>query len=394
MINFNFGIKTQLFFGEGRTLEIAKILKEKGFKRITIVIGGGSIKTEGRLDSILKSFKEEKIEYILLEGVRPNPTKQLGDEFIKTIKEYKPELILAIGGGSVIDTAKYMSVGYYYDGDTFDFNLGKNKPEKALPLGVILTISASGSEMSTSCVIQDDDLMIKKGFNSELVRPLFAIEDPNWTLFVNEYQTGCGIVDIMMHTLERYFQPSINDYELADNLAIGLLKSVIEAGKRLILDKTDYQARATLMLASSLSHNGLTNIGKPFFMPVHQLEHALSGVYPQIAHGAGLSILFPAWAEFFMDEHLDKLSRLGKELFDIAGDNQKEVCKQTIQAFRDYFVSVGMPIYLEEFNIKGFDIKKVVDVLLDNGRKVINDNTKVINYKNASIIYESCLRKI
>ena len=254
MVDFDFQIKTKLFFGKDKHLQVGLILKDFGAKKILVFIGQGSVKNNGLLDTVINCLNSEGIEFRVLEGIRPNPTADLAREFVKVAKKYEPDFLLAIGGGSVIDTAKLVSVGYYYDGDCFDFNLYKTKPIKALPIGVVLTISAAGSEMSTSCVIQDDDSMIKRGFNSELIRPAFAIENPELTFSVNQRQTMNGIVDIMMHTLERYFQPS-DDNEPADGFAESLLKSVIKAGSKVIENPNDYESRAVLMLMSSLSHN-------------------------------------------------------------------------------------------------------------------------------------------
>lgn len=314
MIDFNFAIRTKLYFGKDKENEVGHILKDEGAHRVLVVIGRSSVKKSGLLDKVYKSLDEENIEHYLLEGVRANPTSELVKEGVKLALEKQIDYILAIGGGSVIDTAKSIAVGYYYDSDPFDFNLHKLSPTKALPLGVILTISASGSEMSTSCVIQDDKTGTKSGFNSELNRPMFAIENPELTYTVNKEQTGYGIVDIMMHTLERYFQPS-NENDVADEFAIGLLKSTLKAGRIAINNPKDYQARAVLMLNSSLSHNGLTNIGKPFMMPVHQMEHVLSGLYPSVAHGAGLAVMFPAWAKYYLKYDEAKFSYLAECLF-------------------------------------------------------------------------------
>ncbi len=390
MIDFDFQVKTKIYFGKGKELQAGSILKGLGVKKSLVIIGQGSIRKSGLLDRVLGTLEKEGVDYLLLEGVRPNPTRQLGDDFITKAREYKPDFVFAIGGGSVMDTAKYVCVGYGYEGNAFDFNLHKASPKTALPLGVILTIAASGSEMSTSCVMQDDETKTKRGFNSELIRPVFAIENPELSFGVSRYQTACGIVDIMMHTLERYFQPSIGA-ELADEFAIGLLRSVIEAGKTVMADPCDYQARATLMLASSWSHNGLTNIGKPFFMPAHQLEHALSGVYPEIAHGAGLAILFPTWASFFIEYHEEKLARLGKELFGIQKTSQNEAAREFIAALRGYFVSLGMPITLREAGISNPDFDALIDVLFADGKEEIVDNLpqRNIDRERARIIFES-----
>lgn len=391
MLNFDFEIKTKLYFGKDRHLETGKILSSFNAKKVLIIIGQGSVRKSGLLGEVIDALSAEKISFHVLEGVRPNPTIDLVKNFLKFAKEYQPDFVLAIGGGSVIDTAKSICVGYYYDGDPFDFNLKKAVPNKSLPLGVILTISASGSEMSTSCVIQDDRTMIKCGFNSEFVRPTFAIENPELTYSVSPSQTTYGIVDIMMHTMERYFMPSA-EIEPADRFAEGLLKSVIEAGKKVIVNPKDYEARAVLMLMSSLSHNGLTNIGKTPFLLVHKLEHALSGVYPEVAHGAGLAVLFPAWADYYVNIDTDKFDLFAINVFGCNNPNKLENGKEGIKCLRDFFKLIGAPLTLEELNIGNIDIEKVVNVLSDNGQKVVPHYKKPLDAEIARIIYESCVR--
>lgn len=389
MNNFDFEIKTKLFFGKDKHKEIGNILSSYNVKKVAVFIGQGSVKKSGLLDQIVACLKTNNIDYIVLEGVRANPTDGLAKDFLKEVKEYQPDFLLAVGGGSVIDTAKLVAVGYYYDGDCFDFNLHKTVPTKALPLGVVLTISASGSEMSTSCVIQNDATMIKRGFNSELVRPTFAIENPELTYSVNPYQTMCGIVDIMSHTLERYFQES-NEQEPADGFAESLLKSVMEAGKRVVDNPLDYDSRSVLMLMSSLSHNGLTSIGKKAFLLVHQFEHALSGVYPEVAHGAGLAMLFPAWMKYYAEIDLDKFDRFARNVFGLNNPNKLENAKAGVEALEKYFKSINAPLSFKELGIDNPDIDKLVDVLLDGGKKEIPHYKKPINLEIARIIYESC----
>ena len=389
MNNFDFEIKTKLFFGKDKHKEVGNILSSYNAKKIVVFIGQSSVKKSGLLDQVIVCLRDKNIDYIVLEGVRANPTDGLAKDFLKKVKEFQPDFLLAVGGGSVIDTAKLMAVGYYYDGDCFDFNLHKAVPIKALPLGVILTISASGSEMSTSCVIQNDATMIKRGFNSELVRPTFAIENPELTYSVNPYQTMCGIVDIMSHTLERYFQES-NEQEPADGFAESLLKSVMEAGKRVIDNPLDYYSRSVLMLMSSLSHNGLTSIGKKAFLLVHQFEHALSGVYPEVAHGAGLAMLFPAWMKYYAEIDLDKFDRFARNVFGLNNPNKLENAKDGVKALENYFKSINAPLSFKELGIDNPDIDKLVDVLLDGGKKEIPHYKKPINLEIARIIYESC----
>ena len=390
MIDFDLNIKTKLYFGPNKENLIGDILKEYSFNNVLIVIGQSSVKKSGLLDRVLVSLNEKKIKYTILEGVRPNPTIENIKEGLKLAKEFKPDILLAIGGGSVIDTAKSIAAGYYYDGDPFDFNLHKSKPQKALPVGVILTISAAGSEMSTSCVIQDDKTGVKMGFNSELVRPLFAIENPELTYGVNKYQTSCGIVDIMMHTLERYLQPSSNN-EPADGFAEALLKSVIKAGQVIVRNPEDYESRAVLMLMSSLSHNGLTNIGKPFGMPVHQLEHALSGMYPSVAHGAGLAVLWPAWAEYYVEYEVDKFDQYARNVWGSQIQDKEANALQGIKLTEEFFRYLGMPSRLMEFRVGMIDVDGLVNLLTNNGTRVVAHRTKPIDKEVAEAIYRSCL---
>ncbi len=348
------------------------------------------MKKSGLLDLVISKLEEKKIAYKVLEGVRPNPTIEFVKEGLKIAKEFKPNYILPIGGGSAIDTAKLLACDYFYDGDPFDFNMHRAKPERALPVGVILTISAAGSEMSTSCVIQDDKTGDKRGFNSDLIRPVFAIENPELTYSVSPYQTACGIVDIMMHTLERYFQPS-SENEPADNFAEGVLKAVIKAGQKVMRNPQDYESRAVLMLMSSLSHNGLTNIGKPFGMPVHQLEHGLSGMYESIAHGAGLAVLWPAWAKYYCQYDIDKFDKFARNVWNSQLENKQENALQGIKLTEEFFRYIGMPSRLMEFKVGAIDIDGLINKLTDNGTRVVAHPVKPLDGEVARIIYNSCL---
>ncbi len=390
MIDFDIAIKTKLYFGRDKENLIGDILKEYSFNNVLIIIGKSSVKKSGLLDRVLLSLDKQSIKYTILEGVRPNPTIDSVKEGLELAKKNKPDLLLPIGGGSVIDVAKCIAANYYYDGDPFDFNTHKAKPTKALPVGVILTISAAGSEMSTSCVIQDDKTGTKCGFNSDLIRPLFAIENPELTFGVDKYQTACGIVDIMMHTLERYFQPSCEN-EPADGFAEALLKSVIKAGQVLARNPEDYESRAVMMLMSSLSHNGLTSIGKQFGMPVHQLEHGLSGMYPSIAHGAGLAVLWPAWAKYYVEYEEDKFDQYARNVWNSQIPNKKDNALQGIKLTEEFFRYLGMPSRLMDFKVGAIDIDGLVNKLTNNGTRVVAHRTKPLDGEVARIIYNSCL---
>ena len=390
MIDFDFISPTKIYFGSNKEELIGQICNERGYKRIYIVIGQGSVKRSGLLDRVLSSLKENNIEYRILEGVRPNPTIDLCHKGIEEARAYAPNLLLAIGGGSVIDTAKNIAVGYFYAGDSFDFNLHKAKPKKALPIGVILTIAASGSELSTSCVIQDDEKQIKRGFNDDLVRPVFAIENPKLTYSVSKVQTAYGVVDIMMHTLERYFNAS-SDNEPADGFAEALLRSVIKAAKTVVNNPTDYDARAVLMLMSSYSHNGLTSIGKGSLLYVHQLEHAVSGMYPSVAHAAGLAVLFPAWAKYYVNYDVDKFDSLARNVFNLQNKNKNDNARAGINEIEKLFAILGMPKTFKDLGIDNPDIEKLVNLITDNGERVINHPKKDMDKEVLTTIFKSCL---
>lgn len=388
MIDFDFYTPTKIYFGKDKELSIGSILKEHNFKRILIIIGQGSVRKNGLLDKIFLKLNENNVSYKLLEGVRANPTADFVRSNIQDIKEYQPDMILAIGGGSVIDTAKSISVSYYYDGDPFDFNTYKTEAKKALPIGVILTIAASGSEGSNSCVLQDDILNIKQGFNSDLVRPIFAIENPELTFSVGKYQTACGIVDIMMHSLERYCMVS-SENEPADGFALTLIKSVLEAGKKVIKDPNDYYNRGILMVLSTLSHNGLTNIGKPFKLPVHQLEHALSGLYPSVSHGAGLAVLYPSWANYYIQYDVDKYDKLAQVLFDLHNEDKYKNAYEGVNKMKEYFASLGMPLTYNDLNINP-DIDKLVKLVTRNGTRVVAHHKKPMDAEVITTIFNNC----
>ena len=390
MIDFDFISPTKIYFGNNKEELIGQICLDGGYKRVYIVIGQGSVKRTGLLDRVLASLDKASIKYQILEGVRANPTIDLCHKGIEEARVFAPNLILGIGGGSVMDTAKNIAVGYFYAGDSFDFNLHKAKPKKALPVGVILTISASGSELSNSCVIQDDEKQIKRGFNDDLVRPVFAIENPKLTYSVSKVQTAYGIVDIMMHTLERYFNGS-SDNEPADGFAEALLRSVIKAGKKVMDNPTDYDARAVLMLMSSLSHNDITSIGKGKMLFVHQIEHAVSGVYPEVAHAAGLAVLFPAWAKYYVNYDTDKFNSLAVNVFGIHKMNKLDNAKAGIQEIEKLFASLGMPKTFKDLGIDKVDVELLANLVTDNGNRVIAHPKKDMDKDVVETIINSCL---
>jgi alcohol dehydrogenase YqhD (iron-dependent ADH family) len=390
MIDFDFYSPTKIYFGSGKETTVGQICAEGGYRKVFVVIGQGSVKRNGLLDKAFASLDEAGIQYHLFEGVRANPTIELCRRGIAEARIFAPNLILAIGGGSVIDTAKNIAVGYFYTGDSFDFHIGATTPKKALPVGVILTIAAAGSELSASCVIQDDEKQIKRGFASDLIRPIFAIENPKLTYGVSKVQTAYGIVDMMMHTLERYFNPSSNN-EPADGFAEVLLRSVVKAAYGIIANATDYESRAVLMLMSSLSHNNFTSIGKGNILYVHQLEHAISGLYPEVAHGAGLAVLFPAWAKYYVNFYSDKFNQLAINVFNLRNKNKLENAKAGIAEMEKLFSQLGMPKNFKDLNIPNPDIERLVDLVTDGGARIINCPEKPMDPEVVRAIFNSCM---
>ena len=389
MENFDFLLKTKIYFGKNREQEVGSIVSSYNFKNVLVLFGSGSARKSGLYDVVLSSLKEYNINYYVLEGIRANPEISLVRENIAILKEKNFDLILAVGGGSVIDTAKSIAVSYFEDCDPFEFNLHTRKPNKALPIGSILTISAAGSECSTSCVMQDDKTAIKMGFNSELVRPLFAIENPELTYTVSKIQTAYGIMDILMHTIERYFSESKEC--IADHLALAVIKSTMQAGLIVYQEPNNYDARATLMLNSSLSHNGLTSIGKKYSMPVHQLEHALSGKYPWVAHAAGLAVLFPKWARYYMQYDIDKFDNFAKNIFNCNLANKYDNALKGIELFEEYLAKLELPKTYKDLNIENVDIDSLVNVLTNGGARVVGHHVKPMDKDVAKEIYMSCI---
>ncbi len=371
MNDFEFISPTKIYFGKDYQKKVGKVIKDYGFKKVAFIYGKGSIKKNHLYEDVIDSLKENHCDYVEVFGVEANPKLSFIKKAIAQLRKENIDFILAVGGGSVIDTAKSISHALNYLGDPFDFNIGIAKSKNIIPVGVILTIAAAGSELSDSCVISNDvqTPFIKKGFNDDSNRPLFAILNPKITYSVSTFQTGCGIVDTLMHTLERYMNEN-DSCMLSEQFCFGLIKTVLHYGKIAINDPTNYEARAELMLASSLSHNGLTGLGKKQFMRVHGLEHILSGFYDEVAHGAGLSVLWPAWClKVISNPKANQLlTQLAKEVF------HKETAVEGILALKQYFKEIHMPTSLSELSLKKpLDIEKMALAYSNNKAKKIHD---------------------
>ena len=373
MENFEFFTPTRMIFGKDTHLQVGTIVKEYGFKKVLVHFGGASARKTGLLDTVLDALKAQGISCVTLGGVQANPTLSMARQGIELCLKEEVDFVLAVGGGSVIDSAKCIADGAGNpEADVWSYFTQGGAPKKALPVGVILTLSASGSEMSASCVITNEENGFKRGFNSVTHRPLFAICNPELTYSVNRFQTGCGTVDIMMHTLERYFSPT-KDTVLTDRIAEGILKSTVEAGKTADREPDNYEARATLMWAGSLSHNGLTSAGRTFMMQVHQMEHELSGMYPRIAHGAGLSALWPSWARYVCPRDVERFARYAVNVWNLDMDfeNPMNTALAGIQATEDFFKSLDMPTSLKELDVEADRIPEMAEKCTNMGKRTL-----------------------
>lgn len=388
MLDFTYYTPTKVYFGKDSHKNVGEIISGYGYKKIMMQYGKGSIKKSGLYDEVMTSLKEYGIEVVEMGGVEPNPKLSFVREAIKIAREEKVEMILAVGGGSCIDSSKYTASGAGYDGDVWDFPSRKATPADALPVGCILTISAAGSEMSSSAVISNEELHMKRGYNSDFNRCKFAICNPELTYTVSRYQTSCGIVDIMAHTMERYFSVC-EPTELTDRIAESILKSVVNAGRTLMDNPEDYDARATIMWASSLSHNDLTGCGRQNVLPVHQLEHALSGEFQEIAHGAGLAVLFPAWARYVYKHNVSRFAQFARRVWDVTEMDDSLAALMGIEKMEDYFDYIDMPLKLREFGIPADCTDKLADLCTFGRTRVVGTYID-LDYDGIKNIFDSC----
>ena len=388
MLDFTYYAPTKVFFGKDTHKKTGEIIKDLGYKKIMLQYGKGSIKKSGLYDEIMTSLKENGIEVVEMGGVEPNPKISFVRKAIETARREKVEMILAVGGGSTIDSCKYTATGAKYDGDVWDFPTRKATPVDGLPVGCVLTIAAAGSEMSSSAVISNEELHMKRGYNSDFNRCKFAICNPELTYSVSQYQTSCGIVDIMSHTMERYFSVCAPT-DLTDRLAESILKSVISAGKVLMEKPDDYEARATVMWASSLSHNDLTGCGRQNVLAVHQLEHALSGEYQEIAHGAGLAVLFPAWARYVYKYNTARFAQFARRVWDVEDADDETAALRGIEKMEEFFAYIRMPLKLREFNIPS-DCSAPLAELCTFGRQRVVNSYIDLDYDHIKNIFDSC----
>ncbi len=355
MHNFQYYTPTKVVFGKGTENETGKFVKDLGCKKVLVHYGGGSAKKSGLLDKVCRSLQAEGIACVMLGGVVPNPHLSLVRKGIKLCKEEGVDFILAVGGGSVIDSSKAIGYGVANEGDVWDFYDGVREPEACLPIGAVLTIAAAGSEMSNSSVITNEDGWLKRGTNSDVCRCKFAIMDPELTYTLPPYQTQCGCVDIMMHTMERYLNHGEN-MEITDGISEALLRTVLKNAKILKEDPENYEARAEVMWAGSLSHNGLTGCGTDGGdWASHQIEHEIGGMF-DVAHGAGLAAVWGSWARYVYKESIGRFVKLAENVMGVPhGEDDGQTALAGIQAMEGFYRSVGMPVSLKELGVEPTD---------------------------------------
>lgn len=411
MNDFAFSCPTRFVFGRGVCDRTGEELGAAGFSRVLVVYGQGSVVRTGTLDRVITSLDAAGIAHKELSGVRPNPEVGLVREGVELARSFKADLVLGVGGGSVIDTAKAVAIGVPYEGDVWDLFVGAAKPvaEGKLPVACVLTIPAAGSESSASAVITNDELQLKRGLSSELHRPVLAIMDPELTLTLPPYQTAAGITDMIAHVMERFFS-SVGPVSVTDNIACGIIRSLIEEAPRVLSDPNDYDARANVMWAGTLAHNDIAGLGRNASptgraggWESHALEHELSAHDARITHGAGLAVIFPAWMRYVWRENPERFLAFGRGVFGIEPVDPEQdgvdvtreeaiedAATATIDALQDFFTSMGMPRTLTELGVSADQIPSFLPTLEKNKGPVFGD-LKRLTLDDARAIYESAL---
>ena len=354
MLSFTQFTPTEILFGLNTEAQTAELVKKHGGTRVLIVYGKGSVEKSGLLDKITAQLAEAGIPYLKHGGATPNPHLSFARAGVVAAVSFEADFVLAIGGGSAIDAAKAIAHGTANPGtDIWKFWLREAPLTKSLPVGVVLTISAAGSETSNSAVLTNTDSGLKRGLNTDFNRPRFAIMNPELTYTLPKYQLSCGIADIMMHTLDRYFTPEGNANEMTDEIAEGLLRVVTKNGLKVLKNPADYQAQSEIMWAGSLSHNGICGLGHSPEFSVHQLGHELGGRF-DVAHGASLTTMWGSWARYVLDVNPARFAKLAKRVWGASS------AEEGIAKTEEYFKAIGMPTNFTELGI-GVQSEDVLD---------------------------------
>ncbi|NLM12369.1 MAG: iron-containing alcohol dehydrogenase [Epulopiscium sp.] len=376
MDNFIFQNPTKIIFGKGMENHVGEEVSQYS-KKILLHYGGGSIKKTGLYDRVVSSLKAAGVEYIELPGVKPNPRLSLVREGIQICRENNIDFILAVGGGSVIDSAKAIALGTVYDGDVWDFYTEKAIPKAALPIGTILTIPAAGSESSTGSVITNEEGWYKRAINSTLIYPKFSILNPELAFTLPKYQVACGAADILAHLMERYFT-NTESVELIDRLIESTMKTVIKYVPMVLEDPTNYEAWAQVMWAGTVAHNNLLSTGRVGDWGSHDIEHEISGIY-DVAHGAGLAVVFPAWMKYVYKHDTNRFTQFAVRVWNVEQDffDPEKTVLKGIEKLEEFFKSIGLPTRLEGLGITDDRLEEMADKGTDSDTKTLGNFIKL-----------------
>ncbi len=385
MENFNYSNPTRIVFGKDTELKVGKLCAEYA-KKVLLHYGGGSIKANGLYDKVIASLNEAGVEYFELGGVQPNPVHTLVYEGIAICKKHDIGLVLGVGGGSVLDSAKAIAIGAKHDGDFWDFFTRKGTPKQALPIGCIMTLPGTGSESSDSIVIQNNETNMKMGCSTRLGYPTFSILNPELSFTLPPYQTAAGTSDAICHVLERFFTNSVNTY-LSDRLCLSVVKTLVSFTPVVLRNPNDYDARAEIMYACKIAHDNSLSCGRIGDWASHRIEHELSLNYG-IAHGAGLAIIFPNWMKYTCGHNPERFAMFANEIFGVEESADKlAMAMEGIQRFQDYLRSIDMPITLRDAGITDNRYAEMAENELKNFEGVLGNFVK-LRHDDLVKIYE------
>ena len=390
MNNFVFYSPTEFVFGKATEMQVGALARKHGARKVMIVYGGGSVVRSGLLDRVKQSLQEAGIEYCLMGGVQPNPVDTKVYEGIEFCRREQADMLLPVGGGSVIDTAKAIAAGVLYEGDFWDFYIGKAKVTKALKVAVVLTIPAAGSEGSGNTVITKLDGLQKLSLRvPEVLRPVFSIMNPELTYTLPPFQTACGVADMMAHIMERYFT-NTQEVEIGDRLCEGTLMAIINEAPKVMRNPEDYGARANLMWAGMIAHNGTCGVGCEEDWASHFLEHEISAIYG-VTHGAGLSVIFPAWMTWMVEHNVGKIAQYAVRVWGVPdSEDKKAVALEGIGKLKAFFSSLGLPVTFKELGIENPDIDRLADSLHRNKGELVGNYVKLTKQDSKEIYHLAC----
>ena len=390
MNNFVFYSPTEFVFGKATEMQVGALAWKHGARKVMIVYGGGSVVRSGLLDRVKQSLREAGIEYCLMGGVQPNPVDTKVYEGIEFCRREQADMLLPVGGGSVIDTAKAIAAGVLYEGDFWDFYIGKAKVTKALKVAVVLTIPAAGSEGSGNTVITKLDGLQKLSLRvPEVLRPVFSIMNPELTYTLPPFQTACGVADMMAHIMERYFT-NTQEVEIGDRLCEGTLMAIINEAPKAMRNPEDYGARANLMWAGMIAHNGTCGVGCEEDWASHFLEHEISAIYG-VTHGAGLSVIFPAWMTWMVEHNVGKIAQYAVRVWGVPeSEDKKAVALEGIGKLKAFFSSLGLPVTFKELGVENPDIDRLADSLHRNKGELVGNYVKLTKQDSKEIYHLAC----